>query len=402
MSETRFPSFSLPSPGRSALSACRTSNGLTRRDFLRFCGASTCAISLAQVLGFPRTGRAQAAKKGLIKTKLSPFFTALDGGDIQCELCPRRCRVAKGKRGLCRVRENREGRYYSLVYGNPCAVHLDPIEKKPLFHVLPSSGSFSLATVGCNLQCKFCQNWEISQASPEDVFSYDVSPEGMVRLAQETKARSIAYTYVEPTIFYEYMSDIAELARRAGLLNICHSNGYINPGPLKQLCKWMDAANIDLKGFSESFYQEVCGGELAPVLETLKTLKREKVHLEITNLMIPTKNDDMAVLKEMCLWMKKELGADTPIHFSRFYPLYKLRTLPPTPVSTLEKARDVALSAGLEYVYVGNIPGNQAENTFCPKCKKIVIQRTGFMVGEVHLKGGKCSFCGRPIPGIWA
>jgi len=309
--------------------------------------------------------------------------------------------VAKGKRGLCRVRENRDGKYYSLVYGNPCAVHLDPIEKKPFFHVLPSSGSFSLATAGCNLQCKFCQNWEISQASPEDVFNHDVPPEMMVKLAQETKSRSIAYTYVEPTIFFEYMSDIAGLARKAGLLNVCHSNGFINPDPLKQLCKWMDAANVDLKGFSEGFYQEVCGGELAPVLETLKTLRREKVHLEITNLVIPTKNDDMAVLKEMCLWIRKELGADTPIHFSRFYPLYKLKTLPPTPVSTLEKAREVALSAGLEYVYVGNVPGNQAENTFCPKCKKVVIQRTGFMVSEVRLKEGKCSSCGRPIPGIW-
>ena len=391
----------MPSSDRSALGARCTSDRLSRRDFLRFCGASTCAISLAQLLGFPRTGTAEAAKKGLIKTKLSPFFTALDGGDIRCELCPRRCRVAKGKRGLCRVRENRDGKYYSLVYGNPCAVHLDPIEKKPFFHVLPSSGSFSLATAGCNLQCKFCQNWEISQASPEDVFNHDVPPGMMVKLAQETKSRSIAYTYVEPTIFFEYMSDIAGLARKAGLLNVCHSNGFINPDPLKQLCKWMDAANVDLKGFSEGFYQEVCGGELAPVLETLKTLRREKVHLEITNLVIPTKNDDMAVLKEMCLWIRKELGADTPIHFSRFYPLYKLKTLPPTPVSTLEKAREVALSAGLEYVYVGNVPGNQAENTFCPKCKKIVIQRTGFMVSEVRLKEGKCSSCGRPIPGIW-
>src|SRR5512139_3069694 len=254
MSETRFRSLPLSSLRRWAPGAASLSDGLTRRDFIRICGAGACAISLAQLLGFPRTGTAQTAKKGLIKTKLSPFFTALDGGDIRCELCPRRCRVAKGKRGLCRVRENRDGKYYSLVYGNPCAVHLDPIEKKPFFHVLPSSGSFSLATAGCNLQCKFCQNWEISQASPEDVFSHDVPPEMMVKMAQETKSRSIAYTYVEPTIFFEYMSDIAGLARKAGLLNVCHSNGFINPDPLKQLCKWMDAANVDLKGFSEAFY----------------------------------------------------------------------------------------------------------------------------------------------------
>jgi len=207
---------------------------------------------------------------------------------------------------------------------------------------------------------------------------------------------------VEPTIFYEYMSDIGALVKKGGLLNVYHSNGFINPEPLRNLCKLMDAANIDLKGFSDAFYREVCSGELTPVLETLKTLKQEKVHLEITHLIIPTKNDDMPVLKEMCLWIKRELGAETPIHFSRFYPLYKLKSLPPTPVSTLERARAVALSAGLEYVYIGNVPGHEGENTFCPKCKKMIIQRSGYMVGEVHVKNGKCTYCGKPISGIWA
>jgi pyruvate formate lyase activating enzyme len=211
----------------------------------------------------------------------------------------------------------------------------------------------------------------------------------------------VAYTYVEPTIFYEYMMDICQLVKKAGLLNVCHSNGFINPEPLKNLCKVMDAANIDLKGFTEAFYRDLCSGELNPVLETLKTLKKEKVHLEVTNLVIPTQNDDLSGIKEMCLWIKKELGADTPIHFSRFYPLYKLRSLPPTPVSTLEKARNTALSSGLEYVYIGNIPGHEGEHTFCPKCKKLLIRRTGYMVGENHLKGGKCEYCGKPIPGIW-
>lgn len=375
---------------------------LSKREFLQFCGASLCLLSSAYLFGYPETSRAQAAKKGLIKTKLSPYFTSLDGGEIQCELCPHRCRVAKGKRGLCRVRENRDGKYYSLVYGNPCALHLDPIEKKPFFHVLPGTTSFSLATAGCNFQCKFCQNWEISQASPEDVYSYDVPPELIVSKAKEIGARSVAYTYVEPMIFYEYMSDISSLVKKAGLLNVTHSNGFINPVPLRNLCKVLDAADIDLKGFTENYYREVCGGELTPVLDTLKTLKQEKVHLEITNLIIPTKNDEMSVIREMCLWIKKELGPDTPIHFSRFYPLYKLRTLPPTPVSTLEKAREVALSAGLEYVYVGNIPGHAGESTFCPKCKKMVIQRTGYMVGEINVKAGKCKYCGKPIPGIWA
>jgi pyruvate formate lyase activating enzyme len=374
---------------------------LTKREFLKFSAASFCILSATCFLGFPETSRAQMAKKGLIKTKLSPYFTSLEGGEVQCELCPHRCRVAKGKRGICRVRENRDGKYYSLVYGNPCAVHLDPVEKKPFFHVLPGSTSFSLATAGCNFQCKFCQNWEISQAFPEDVYSYEASSELMVKRAKEIGARSVAYTYVEPTIFYEYMLDIGTLAKKSGLLNVYHSNGFINPAPLQNLCKVLDAANIDLKGFTGNFYRELCGGDLSPVLETLKTLKNEKVHLEITNLIIPTKNDEESVIKDMCLWMKKELGADTPIHFSRFYPLYKLKNLPPTPVSTLDKAREVALSVGLEYVYVGNIPGHKGENTFCPKCKKMIIQRTGYMVGEINVKAGKCRYCGKPIPGIW-
>jgi pyruvate formate lyase activating enzyme len=374
---------------------------LTKREFLKFCGAGLCLLSTAPLLAFPKTSKAQALKKGLIKTKLSPYFTSLSGGEIQCELCPTRCRVSKGKRGICRVRENRDGKYYSLVYGNLCAVNLDPIEKKPFFHVLPATTSFSIATAGCNFQCKYCQNWEISQASPEEVYSIDFPPEMVIEKAKEAKAHSIAYTYVEPTIFYEYMWDVGQLAKKAGILNVCHSNGFINPVPLRNLCKVLDAADIDLKGFTEDFYQELCNGELAPVLDSLKILREEKVHIEITNLMIPTKNDDMSVVKEMCLWIKKELGSDTPIHFSRFYPLYKLRSLPPTPVSTLEKARAVALSSGLEYVYIGNVPGHEGENTFCPKCKKLLIQRTGYMVGEVHLKGGKCGYCGKPIAGIW-
>ena len=389
------------SPGHGLRGGTLPNPPLTKRGFLRACGMGLCVLSGIQWIGFPRTSHAQITQKGLVRTKLSPFFTPLEGGEIQCELCPKRCRVSKGKRGFCRVRENRDGKYYSLVYGNPCAVHLDPIEKKPFFHVLPSTTSFSLATAGCNFQCKFCQNWEISQAQPEDLYNYDMSPELVVEKAKEMGARSVAYTYVEPTIFYEFMLDIGLLAKEEGLMNVCHSNGFINPVPLRKLCQVMDAANIDLKGFTETYYRELCEGELAPVLETLKILKQEKVHLEITTLVVPTQNDDPAVVKEMCLWVRKELGADTPIHFSRFYPLYKLRTLPPTPVSTLEKIRDTALSAGLEYVYIGNVPGHEAENTFCPNCKKKIIQRAGYMIGEVHLKGGKCGYCGKPIPGIW-
>ena len=375
---------------------------MTKREFLKACGKGLCLLSTASLFGVPRASEAQRPKKGFVSIKLSPYFTPLGRGEIRCELCPRQCRVSKGKRGFCRVRENQDGEYYSLVYGNPCAIHLDPIEKKPFFHVLPSSTSFSVATAGCNFQCKFCQNWEISQAAPEDLFNHDVPPELFVAKAKEIGASSVAYTYVEPTVFYEYMFDIAQLAKKAGLLNVCHSNGFIRGEPLRALCAFLDAANIDLKGFTRMFYRELCAGEMEPVLAALKVLKEEKVHLEITHLVIPTKNDDLSVIREMCLWVKNELGADTPIHFSRFYPLYKLQNLPPTPVSTLEKIRAAAMSAGLEYVYVGNVPGHEGENTFCPRCKKMIVQRTGFMVRAVNVQRGKCGFCGKPIPGIWA
>jgi len=374
---------------------------LKKREFLKICGTGICMFCFIHLLGLPKTIRAQTAEKGLIKTKLSPYFTSLAGGDIECNLCPNQCRIPDGERGLCRVRKNIGGKCYSLVYGNPCVINLDPIEKKPFLHVLPGTNSLSIATAGCNFDCKFCQNWEISQAFPEEVYSYDVPPEIVVKKAMEIGARSIAYSYVEPTIFFEYMYDIACIAKDSGLMNVMHTNGYINKSPLKKLCKVMDAAQVDLKGFTELFYDELCGGGLTPVLETLKTIIQEKVHLEITNLVIPTKNDDISEIRKMCIWIKKELGASIPIHFNRFYPLHKLERLPSTPVLTLEKAREVAISSGLEYVYIGNIPGHEAWNTFCPECGRIVIKRSGYMLEEMLLQEGSCVYCGRRIPGIW-
>lgn len=379
-----------------------TANSLTKREFLKFCGAGFCVFCGAPLLGLSETLQAQTVKKGLIGTRLSPYFKKLGGDRVQCELCPRRCRVSKGERGLCRVRENREGQYYSLVYGNPCIFYCDPVEKDLFFHVLPGSTSLTLSTAGCNFQCKFCENWEISQAYPEDIYSYELPPEIVVQKAKEMGVRSITYTYAEPTVFYEYMSDIARYAKKAGLLNLIHSNGFINKEPLINLCHVLDAAQVDLKAFSETFYSELCAGQLAPVLETLKTLKDNAVHLEITNLIIPTKNDDLSLIQEMCRWIKNECGSKTPVHLSRFYPLHKLQHLPPTPVSTLEKARSVALSAGLEYVYIGNVPGHEAWNTYCPRCKRMIIHRTGYMIREMHLEKGKCAYCGEQIPGLWA
>jgi pyruvate formate lyase activating enzyme len=329
------------------------------------------------------------------------YYKKLDNKKVNCQLCPRFCVIPSGKRGYCRVRENRDGSLYTLSYAQPVAIHTDPIEKKPLFHFLPSSTAFSIATVGCNLNCKFCQNWEISQAKPEDAQPVQVEPAELIKKIKDSGSYIVAYTYTEPTIFYEYMLETAKLAKVQGIKNVMHSNGYINEQPLRQLCKYMDAVNIDLKGFSEEYYAKLCEGALTPVLKSLKILKEEGVHLEITNLVLPGYNDDMATITKMCLWIKENLGQDTPLHFSRFTPMYKLIALTPTPVDTLEKARKIARDCGLKYVYIGNVPGHEGENTYCPRCKKIVIKRAGYFVEEINLDNGKCKFCAEKIEGIW-
>jgi len=336
-----------------------------------------------------------------VETKLSPYFQSLGEKEVRCLLCPRECVISAGERGYCEVRENRAGKLYSLVYGNPCAVHIDPIEKKPFFHVLPGTPSFSIATAGCNFDCKFCQNWEISQEVPEKTLNFRLPPAQVVELAQRNRCLSIASTYVEPTIFFEYMYDISVAAKEKGILSVYHSNGYINPRPLADLSTYLGAACIDLKGFTDGFYQEMTEGTLQPVLRTIKTLRQQGVHVELVNLMIPTKNDDLQVVKEMCQWIKEEVGPEVPLHFTRFYPLYKLRNLPPTPVKTLEGARETALAVGLEYVYIGNVPGHAGENTYCPHCKKILIARRGYYILANHVIKGRCKYCGKEIPGIW-
>jgi pyruvate formate lyase activating enzyme len=280
-------------------------------------------------------------------------------------------------------------------------VHIDPVEKKPFFHVLPSTLSFSIATAGCNFDCKFCQNWEISQARPDDTMNYDLPPEQVVSGASRFECASIASTYVEPTIFMEYMIEVGKLARKRKLLNVMHSNGYVNPKPLEDLCDCLDAACIDLKGFNDRFYQEITEGTLEPVLETLKHLKQRRIHTEIVNLLVPGKNDDTGQIGAMCRWIRDELGPDVPLHFTRFYPLYKLKSLEPTPISTLETAWKKAKDEGLNFVYIGNVPGHPAENTICPGCKKPVITRSGYAVTSNTLKEGKCPGCGRQIPGVW-
>jgi len=330
------------------------------------------------------------------------FYQKLENQVVQCQLCPRRCVIQPGKRGFCQVRENRDGKLFSLVYGRPCSVHIDPIEKKPLFHFLPASSAFSIATVGCNLKCLFCQNWQISQARPEDVESVYLEPQELVRRVRQAGSPTIAYTYTEPVIFYEYMLDTAKLAKEQGIRNIMHSNGHINEEPLRQLCKYLDAANIDLKGFSQKFYNEMSLGNLDSVLKTLKILKEEGVWVEITNLILPGHNDDTETIAKMCLWIKENLGGDTPVHFSRFWPMYKMLSLNPTPIATLEKARKIAKDCGLKYVYIGNIPGHIGESTYCPNCGKVIIKRSGYSILGVNLdEQGRCKFCEENISGVW-
>ena len=347
----------------------------------------------------PRTGATPRAKE--VIPHLAMYWRSLGKGLVLCELCPRRCVLRSGERGECRARENRNGRLYTMVYGLPCAVHADPIEKKPLFHVLPGTRSFSIATAGCNLKCKFCQNWTISQYPPEETSNYYLPPKDVVELAKSSGCPSIAYTYTEPTIFYEYMLETAKLAKESGIMNVMHSAGYINEEPLREICKYLDAANIDLKGFSDEFYQELTDATLEPVLRTLKILKEEGVHTEITNLIIPTKNDSPEEIKKMCKWIVENLGTEVPIHFSRFWPQYKMKNLSPTPVKTLEMAKRIAREEGLKYVYIGNVPGHGGENTYCPKCNRLLIQRVGFRVLRNNIKEGRCKYCGARISGVW-
>lgn len=329
------------------------------------------------------------------------FYKKHPDREIECELCPRFCKLGDKERGYCGVRENINGIYYTLVYGKACALHVDPIEKKPLFHYLPANSTLSIATAGCNVNCKFCQNWEISQVRPEQIRHLDYSPKALVRAAQNYTCPVIAYTYSEPIVFYEYMYDTSEIARKQGIKSVVITGGHVNPEPLKELITVVDAIKIDLKAFNQNFYTEYVRGELKPVLDAIKIVANSGIWLEIVYLLIPTLNDSAKELRELSQWLVKEIGADIPLHFSRFYPYYLLKNLPPTPTSTLEKAKDIAVEAGLHYVYIGNIPGHEAENTFCPNCHNAVIKRFGFEVREINISADKCNFCQHTIPGVW-
>lgn len=334
-------------------------------------------------------------------TRREAMFQEETARGIMCRICPNECVLKEGELSKCNNRKVIKSKLYTLAYGNPCSANVDPIEKKPLYHFLPGTRAYSIATAGCNLVCLNCQNWTISQTSPDKTRNYDIMPDKVVSECISKNCKSIAYTYSEPVTFYEYAYDTAVLAKKAGIKNIFKSNGYIYPEPLKKLCSVLDGANIDLKAFNESTYLKLSGGKLQPVLDSLKIYRDMGVWLEITNLVVPTWTDNMEEIRKMCRWLSENGFKKVPIHFSRFYPTYKLEQLPPTPVDLLNKAAQAAAEEGLMYVYTGNVPGSEISDTKCPKCGNSLIVRQGYRIAANNLTDGKCTKCGTTIDGVW-
>ncbi len=389
---------------------------ISRRKFL-YCSAAVLSTAMPFRSFWPLTGTDSEASgsvdirgkifKGGAPAKLWKWshegflYKKLKENRVVCGICPNRCVLAPGDLSVCRSKVNIDGTLYSMAYGNPCSIHVDPIEKKPLFHFKPKTLAFSLAAAGCNFRCLNCQNWEISQAKPDEVRHYELFPADVVKTAQSTGCQSIAYTYSEATTFFEYMIDTARLARDNRISNLWISNGYINRKPLLKLCDVLDAANVNLKSFSDAIYRKLNGGRLQPVLNTFKTLHQQGVHFEITTLVVPGYVDDAEMVKQMCRWILTNLGPDYPLHFLRFFPRYKLDRLPSTPVSTLVRFRKLAMAEGIHYVYVGNASYPEGNNTYCHNCKKLLIERIGYFIPNYNLDGNQCKYCRTVIPGRW-
>jgi pyruvate formate lyase activating enzyme len=372
---------------------------IDRREFIK---ASACAgLFMGTGMGtLPSAFYAFGNEANLSRVE-ARYYEKHPDREIKCTLCPRLCKLGDKERGYCGVRENQDGTYYTLVYGKACTSNVDPIEKKPLFHFLPGETALSIASAGCNVNCKFCQNWEISQVRPEQIRHFDLSPAEVVSSAQQHHSPIIAYTYSEPIVFFEYMYDTSVLARKKEIRNAVITGGHIQPEPLKDLLEVVDAVKVDLKSFSQDFYTEYVRGELKPVLDAIKIIAESPIWLEIVYLVIPTLNDSDKEIKRLSRWILDEIGPDVPVHFTRFQPMYLLKNLPPTPQSTVEKARNIARKEGINYVYIGNIPGHEAENTYCPNCHKLSIERRGYRIRQKNIKNGKCKFCSNPIPGVW-
>ena len=380
------------------------SRELDRRSFLRCALASGATLGVCEfaqsLVAIPSWAGSQKQddSRFIVEAK---FYQKLQDKKIKCKLCPRECTVGDRERGYCGVRENRGGTYYTLVHSRVCAAHIDPIEKKPLFHYLPGTLAFSLATAGCNVNCKFCQNWDISQVRPEQVPADYAPPKLVAELAKQHDCPTIAYTYSEPVVFSEYLMDAADAGHEAGVRSVVVSNGYMQEESLKTAYGKMDAVKIDLKAFSESYYKDVVVAELKPVLDTLVTLRKMNKWTEIVYLVVPTLNDSDAEFRGLAGWIKTNLGVDVPLHFTQFHPEYLLKNLPITPVPTLERAKAIADAEGLHYVYIGNVPGHPAQNTYCPKCRHMLVERVGLTATQILIRKGSCPFCRQPIPGIW-
>jgi len=399
------PAIARQSPSLVFERACAQSFPLDRRCFLKCALASGAVLGIGDFIHPLAAISSQADQQKQDDSRFTveaKFYEKLQNNKkIKCKLCPRECVVGDKERGYCGVRENHQGTYYSLVHSRVCAAHIDPIEKKPLFHYLPGTLAFSIATAGCNVNCKFCQNWDISQVRPEQVPAEYAPPKLLADLAKQRGCPTIAYTYSEPVIFSEYIMDAADAGHEAGVRSVVVSNGYMQAESLKTAYGKMDAVKIDLKAFSESYYKDVVSGELKPVLDSLITLRKMGKWTEIVYLVIPTLNDSDQEFTGLARWIKANLGDDVPIHFTQFHPEYLLKNLPITPVPTLDRAKAIADAEGLHYVYIGNVPGHPAENTYCPKCRRIVVERVGLMVKQMLIRKGACPFCGQQIPGIW-
>jgi len=334
--------------------------------------------------------------------KEATLYEKLEGGNVRCALCSHRCRIAPEKRGVCGVRENREGTLYTLVYGPVIAASVDPVEKKPLYHLYPGSDSYSIAAVGCNFRCSFCQNHEISQMPREEgrIAGREMSPREVVDRTVDSASKSVSYTYTEPTIFFEFARDTARLARERGLKNIFVTNGFMTQEALEAASDWLDAANVDLKSFRDDFYKRHCGAHLEPVLEALRGMKKRGIWVEVTTLVVPTLNDDEGELRQIADFVRT-LGEEVPWHVSRFFPRYQSQSLPPTPVKTIDRALAIGREAGLKHVYGGNVPGSASDHTYCSACGNLLIERQGYVIRAYNLKGGRCRRCGTVLAGVF-
>lgn len=375
----------------------------SRRDFIANIGklgiGAGLTLTAFDILSL--FNNAYAANPMALKEVANENYDSLPGKKTKCYICPLNCILEDGQTCFCRTRKNHAGKLFSHAYNNPCVLLVDPVEKTPLNHFLPGSSALSIAVGGCNLRCLYCQNWQQSQAKPEELKTFELTSKDAVEGAKKKDCKVIAYTYTEPASFYEYIMEIAALAKEYKIKNVAATAAYINPKPMKDLCKVIDGFAVALKGFDEKYYEKVLGSKLKPVLKALEVVKESGKWLEITTLIVPTYNDDLTKIKEMCVWIKQNLGTKVPYHFARFVPEYKLKDLPRTPLQTLEKCRDIALETGLEYVYLSNVAPHEGNDTFCPKCKGKVVKRLGFKILENSLDNGACKKCGTKLPGVW-